>query len=190
MPERIAQEEAVPSQGDQVGPNPEEGRKAVSCPPQLHGDFLNPKHQSSKQGSDTSSSILSIAGSRFQKSRKKLTEQVMALEANKEIHTDALNEKIKRISKDFKAINIDGILEKFVYDPNCDEIHGGTAQQISDWHDDLESRIELLQDLAEAQIAERKSVVSSGFEKRSFPRFDGSKLDYYILRKDGTKKLV
>ena len=44
MPEKVAQEEAVPSQGDQVGPNPEEGRKAVSCPPQLHGDFLNPKH--------------------------------------------------------------------------------------------------------------------------------------------------
>merc|ERR1712030_147493 len=189
VPENIVQERVELPQGDQERPKPDQGRKAVSCPPQMHGDIVNPKYQSSKKGSDNSTSILSIAGNRFQKSRKKLTESVMALEGNSEIHTDVLNEKIKRISKDFKAINIDNILEKFIYDPNCDEIFEGTAQEISDWYDDLESRIEHLQDLAEGQIAERKSAVSSGFEKRSFPRFDGSKLDYYSFKKQWFKEV-
>ena len=162
-PEILIQEVADPPQGDRIvnempnlearfDSNPEERRKASSCPPNFNGDIFNPrtKAQSSNKGSEAESSIQSIAGSRFQKTKKKLSDQVKALEDNKEIHTDALNEKIKRISKDFKAINFDSILEKFVYEPNCDEIHGGTAQELTEWHDDLESRIEHLQDLAEA----------------------------------------
>ena len=184
-PGLIIQDVAVPPQGDQVDPAPEGRRKATSCPPLFHGDIFNPRArpQSSRQGSEAESSIQSIAGSRFQKTKKKLSDQVEALENNKEIHTDALNEKIKRISKDFKAINFDSILEKFVYEPNSDEIHGGTAQELTDWHDNLEGRIEYLQDLAEAQIAERRSVTSSGFEKKSFPRFEGHKLEYYTFKK-------
>merc|ERR1712030_6694 len=87
-PGLIIQDVAVPPQGDQVNPGPEGRRKATSCPPLFHGDIFNPKArpQSSRQGSEAESPIQSIAGSRFQKTKKKLCDQV------EEIHTDALNE--------------------------------------------------------------------------------------------------
>ena len=46
-----------------------------------------------------------------------------------------------------------------------------------------------MQDLAEAQIAERKSVTACGFEKKSFPRFEGHKLEYYTFKKRWSKEV-
>ena len=82
VPENIIQERVAFSQGDQECPKPDQGRKAYSSPPQMHGDVVNPKNQSSKNGSDSSTSIQSIAGNRFQKQRRKLTNSVIALEGN------------------------------------------------------------------------------------------------------------
>jgi len=105
------------------------------------------------------------------------------LENNTEVHTDELKERIRLISKSFKGINFDNILEKFVYDPKADDIHGGSSEELTAWHDTLETRIEDLQILAERQIAERKSLILSGYERKSFPGFSGEKLEYYIFKK-------
>ena len=188
VPEIIIQERVELSQGDQERPMSDQGRQAYSSPPQMHGDAINPKNQSSKKGSGSSSSIQSIAGIRFQKQRRKLNKAVTDLEDNTEIHTDFLNDKVKRIVKDFKAINIDNILEKFLYDPNMDEIYDGTAHEISDWYDDLESRIDLLQDRAECQIAERKSAVTSGLRNDPFHDLMGISWNTILSRRDGTRK--
>ena len=40
-----------------------------------------------------------------------------------------------------------------------------------------------MQILAEKQIAERKSVTLSGYEKKAFPKFEGQKLEYYVFKK-------
>ena len=108
---------------------------------------------------------------------------MIALETNKEVHTDELKERIRLISKSFKGINFDNILERFVYDPNADDQHGGSSEELTAWYDDLETRIENLQILAERQIAERKSVTLSGYERKAFPRFEGQKLEYYVFKK-------
>ena len=190
VPEIINQERVELSHGDQERPISDQARQGShNSLPQRHGDAINPKDQSSKKGSGSSTSIQSIAGIRFQKQRRKLNKAVTDLEDNPDIHTDFLNDKVKRIVKDFKAINIDNILEKFLYDPNMDDIYDGTANDISDWYDDLEDRIELLQDRAEGQIAERKSAVTSGFEKRAFPRFDGDRMEYYSFKKRWLKEV-
>ena len=82
----------------------------------------------------------------------------------------------------FNSIEIEGILERFVYDPNTDEQFGGSSDALSEWHADLEERIQNLQILAKKQIAVRKSVTTSGFEKKAYPKFDGTKLDYYVFK--------
>ena len=80
------------------------------------------------------------------------------------------------------ALRVNEVLDKFLYEPNLDEIYGDTADNIEDWADLCERMIRELQILAEQQISERKTATTSGFEKRSYPKYNGEKLTYYVFK--------
>merc|ERR1712074_436683 len=96
--EGLRVEDAAVPQDDQVHAVPVERREVTENPPILNVRVgFNPgsRPQSSRAGSEAEASILSIAGSRFQRLKNKLTEQVVDLENNKEVHTDELKERIR-----------------------------------------------------------------------------------------------
>ena len=159
---RRPSEHGVPHTDDEVNFNPET------------------RPQSSKARSEAS--IQSYAGARFKDKRAKLTTKVEELERNSDVHTEELEERIQIISRMFNTIDIETILEWFVYYPNTDDQFGGSSDSLAEWHADLEERIQNLQIKAKKQIAVRKSVTTSGFEKKAYPRYDGTKLDYYVFK--------
>ena len=82
------------------------------------------------------------------------------------------------VKEDLKALRINDILDKFPYEPQMDEVFGATADNIEDWADLCEKRIREIQILAEQQISERKAATTNGFEKRSYPKYNGEKFTY------------
>ena len=137
--------------------------------------------QSSRAPSE-SGSIISNAVRRFQRARVKITAQLNSLETDEEVHTKELKERVKIVKENFKALRINEILDRFLYDPNQDEIYGAFADEIDDWSELCDGKIEELKIRAERQISQRKAATQSGFEKRSYPKFKGEKLTYYVFK--------
>ena len=73
--------------------------------------------------------------------RVKISTQLEALESDQSIHTEELKERIKIIGRNFKSLDIEDILDRFLYDPNQDEVLGFTSDNIEDWSENLEARI-------------------------------------------------
>ena len=54
------------------------------------------------------------------------------MEKDKQVHSEELKVRIKTIPTNFKALDIDNILDIFLYDPNTDEVFGFTLDNIED----------------------------------------------------------
>ena len=95
----------------------------------------------SSRAPSESGSILSNAGRRFQRARVKITAQLNTLETDKDVHTEELKERVKIVANNFKALKIDDILDRFLYDPNQDEIYGASADNIDEWSEEVEAEL-------------------------------------------------
>ena len=89
-----------------------------------------------------------------------------------------------------KDMDIKNIISIADTEPDFMSIFGETEDQIDDWRHATKFRIEDLMIRASKGVSDRKAATQTGFQKLSYPQFNGDILNYLEFKKRWNNKIV
>ena len=89
-----------------------------------------------------------------------------------------------------KDMDIKNIISIADTEPDFMSIFGKTEDQIDDWRHATKFRIEDLMIRASKEVSDRKAATQTGFQKLSYPQFNGDILNYLEFKKRWNNEVV
>ena len=82
-----------------------------------------------------------------------------------------------------KELDVPGIIDLAVTEPDFLEIFGETEDTINDWSEEIRNKVQDFSLRAATEVSERKAATQTGFKKLSLPSFNGNVLNYMEFKK-------
>merc|ERR1712030_293438 len=154
------------------------------------GDEIR-SNQLSPPNSLASSKTTKLKGRSYQARKKRINNLLDDVEADSPSnHSEHLEKQASLLSSMLKSMEIDKLLVLCETEPDFFTIFGETEDDIHDWRQVTEIRIEDLLIKASKEVAERKAATQSGFKKLSYPSFNGDVLNYLEFKKRWKDEVV
>ena len=150
-----------------------------------------PSPRNSPRNSSTSSKTVKIEGKTYQVRKQRINRMLQDIEENaSQNHSKHLEKQATLLSNLLNKMNIRHLTAYADTEPDFLEIFGETEDQMNDWKDEIEARIEDLIIRASREVSERKAATQSGFKKLSYPHFNGDILNYLEFKKQWAAEVV
>ena len=147
--------------------------------------------RASPQASITSSKTITIQATNFNLNKGKINNKLLELESDdRKNHSEYLKEGADNVAKMLVKQKVDQIISKAEEEPDFYSIFGATEDEINDWRNQTEDRIDSLLDKASQEISARKASVQSGFTKLKYPTFQGDILNYQEFKSPWENEVV
>merc|ERR1711942_336975 len=141
-------------------------------------------NHSSPNISRASSKTTKLKGRSYQARKERINKLLDDVEADSPSnHSEHLEKQASLLSSMLKSREIDKLLVLCETEPDFFTIFGETEDDIHDWRQATEIRIEDLLIKASKEVSERKAATQSGFRKLPYPSFNGDVLSYLEFKK-------
>merc|ERR1712082_427826 len=168
--------------------NPEDQEQNILNPER---DNHVPSPCNSPRNSLTSSKSVKIDGKTHQVRKQRINRMLQDIEDNaSQNHSEHLEKQATLLSNLLNKMDIRHLISYADTEPDFLEIFGETEDQMNDWRDSVEARIEDLIIRASREVSERKAATQSGFKKLSYPHFNRDILNYSEFKKRWAAEVV
>merc|ERR1712121_629281 len=150
-----------------------------------------PSPRNSPRNSLTSSKTVKIERKTYQVRTQRINKMLQDIEENaSQNHSKYLEKQAALLSNLLNKMDFRHLTAYADTEPDFLEIFGETEDQMNDWKDEIEAHIEDLIIRASREVSERKAATQSGFEKLSYPHFNGDVLNYLEFKKRWAAEVV
>ena len=177
--EWVPQADNLDQDGDQEGGvNNDDQEDGVNDAGSTHTPNASPRN------SIQSSKTVIIRGKNYQSRKARINTLISNIESDPDaIHSENLEKQANVISSMLKELDVPGIIDLAVTEPDFLEIFGETEDTINDWSEEIRNKVQDFSLRAATEVSERKAATQTGFKKLSLHSFNGNVINYMEFKK-------